>query len=34
VWIIGPRSFLQPLMGSAGVAMTVLGARLHRLQAV
>jgi hypothetical protein len=29
VWIIGPRSFLQPLMGGVGVAMVTLGARLQ-----
>jgi hypothetical protein len=29
VWIIGPRSFLQPLMGGVGVAMVTLGVRLR-----
>ncbi len=29
VWIIGPRSFLQPLMGGVGIAMVTLGARLR-----
>ena len=28
--IIGPRSFLQPLMGGVGIAMIVLGRRLRR----
>lgn len=30
VAIIGPRSFLQPLMGGVGIAMITLGARLQQ----
>ena len=29
VWIIGPRSFLQQLMGGVGIAMVTLGTRLQ-----
>jgi hypothetical protein len=34
VAIIGPRSFLQPLMGGVGIAMIALGAKLQRLDNV
>jgi hypothetical protein len=34
VAIIGPRSFLQPVMGGVGIAMIALGAKLRRLRNV